>query len=30
MYLLFLPTALSFVVILTISLHSHFASRANL
>jgi hypothetical protein len=30
MYLLFAPTALSLVVILAISLHSHFASRANL
>jgi hypothetical protein len=30
MYLLFAPTALSFLAILTISLHSHFATRANL
>lgn len=30
MYLLFAPTALSLIFILTISLHSHFASRANL
>jgi hypothetical protein len=30
MYVLFLPPALSLVAILTISLHSHFASHANL
>jgi hypothetical protein len=30
MYLLFAPPALSFLAILVISLHSNFASRANL
>jgi hypothetical protein len=30
MYLLFAAPALSFVTIFVISLHSHFASRANL
>jgi len=30
MYLLFAPTALSFLVILAISLHNNFVSRANL
>jgi hypothetical protein len=30
MYLLFAPTALSLVVILTMSLHSQFAAKANL
>jgi hypothetical protein len=30
MYLLFLPPALSFVAILTMTLHSQFATRANL
>lgn len=30
MYLLFAPTALSFVAILVISLHSHFVTGANL
>jgi len=30
MYLLFAPTALSFIAILVISLHSNFSKRANL